>query len=108
MQVSPLREIGLIAGSLDLLLAQTIHLIQSGLHLLLDGERDFQRQGGDRLDKQLADGLVQVLTKDMLTCRDNVIGSVALAGILRYELRLPRVVADCHAAAADATDDQAL
>ena|SRR3989442_255600 len=82
VQVAPLSQIGLIPGSFDLLLAQPVHLIQSGLHLLLDGERDFERQGSDRVDEKLADGLVKVLTKDMLAYRDNVVGSVALAGIL--------------------------
>jgi hypothetical protein len=44
----------------------------------------------------------------MLTYRDDVIYSVALAEILRHELGLPRVVADGHAGAADAADNQTL
>jgi hypothetical protein len=107
VKVAPLSQLGLVPGSLDLLLAQTVHLIQSGLHLLLDGERNFQRQGSDRVDEKLAD-LIKVLPKDMLTYRDDVVATVALAGILWYDLRLSRVVADCHPAAADATDNQAL
>src|SRR6202022_4446401 len=39
VKITSLSEIGLIAGALHLFLAQTIHLIQSGLHFLLDGER---------------------------------------------------------------------
>src|SRR5712691_9355909 len=55
VKVASLSQISLILGSLDLLLAQTVHLIQSGLHLLLDGERDFQRQRSDRVDEKLTD-----------------------------------------------------
>jgi len=52
--------------------------------------------------------LIQVLTKDMLAYRDDVVGSIALASILGHDFRLSRVVADGHPAAADATDSQAL
>jgi hypothetical protein len=72
VKVASLSQISLIPGSLDLLLAQTVHLIQSGLHLLLDGERDFQRQRSDRVDEKLTDSLVQVLIQDMLTYQHDV------------------------------------
>src|SRR5216683_878324 len=108
MKVAPLSQISLIPGSLDLLLAQTVHLIQSGLHLLLDGERDFQRQRSDRVDEKLTDSLVQVLTQDMLAYQHDMVGSIALTGILRHDLGLPRVVTDRHPAATDPTDSQAL
>src|SRR6266851_4883674 len=78
MKVAPLSQIGLIPGSLDLLLAQTVHLIQSGLHLLLDGKRDFQRQGSDGVDEKRTDSLVQVLTQDMLAYQHDVVGSIVL------------------------------
>src|SRR5258708_7210471 len=70
VKVASLSEFGLIPGALNLLLAQTIHLIQSGLHLLLDGERDFQRQGSDCVAEKLTDSLVQVLTQNMLAYHD--------------------------------------
>src|ERR1700694_703634 len=73
MKVAPLSQISLIPGSLDLLLAQTVQLIPSCLHLFLDGERDFQRQGSDGIDEKLADSLVQVLTQDMLAYQDDVV-----------------------------------
>jgi len=100
MKVAPLSQIGLIPGSLDLLFAQPVHLIQSGLHLLLDGKRDFQRQGSDGLDEKLADSLVHVLTQDMLAYQDDVVGPIALTRILWHDLGLPRVVnrpsSGCH------------
>ena len=108
VKVTPLSQISLIPGSLDLLLAQTVHLIQSGLHLLLDGERDFQRQRSDGVDEKLADSLVQLLTQDMLAYQDDVFGSIALAGILRHDLALPRMVTNRHPAATDPADSQAL
>jgi hypothetical protein len=37
-----------------------------------------------------------------------VVGSVALAGILRHDLGLPRMVTNRHPAATDPTDSQAL
>ena len=108
MKVAPLSQIGLIPGSLDLLFAQPVHLIQSGLHLLLDGKRDFQRQGRDGVDEKLADSLVQVFTQDMLAYQDDVVGSIALTCILRHDLRLPGMATDRHPAATDTTDSQAL
>jgi hypothetical protein len=56
VKVASLSQIGLIPGSLNLLLAQAVHLIQSGVNLLLDAKRDFQCQGSDRADKKLPDG----------------------------------------------------
>jgi hypothetical protein len=105
VKVASLSQVSLIPGSLNLLVAQTVHFIQSGLHLLLDGERDFQRQRSDRVDKKLTHSLVQVLTEDMLAYRDEVVGSIALAYILRHDLGLPRVVTDRHPAATDTADD---
>jgi hypothetical protein len=105
VKVALLSEIGLIPGTLNLLLAQTIHLVQSGLHLLLDGEGDFQRQGSDGVDEKLADSLVQVLAHDMLAYQDDVVGSIALTRILRHDLCLPRVVTDRHPAATDTAHD---
>src|SRR6516162_4169490 len=66
VQVASLRQVSFIAGSLHLLFTQTVHLLPAGLHLLLDGECDFQRQGSDGVDEKLADGLVQLLPEDML------------------------------------------
>lgn len=107
VKVAALRQIGLIPRSLDLLLTQTVHLFQLGLNLLLDGQRDFQRQGRDRVDEKLADSLIKMLTKDMLAYRDDVVSSVTLAHILRYNLGLSRVVANHHPAATHAADNQA-
>jgi hypothetical protein len=108
VKVASLSQISLVPGPLDLFLAQVVHLIQSGLNLLLDGERNFQRQRGDGVDEKLADGLVNVLAEDMLAYRDDVLNSIALAHILRYDLRSSRVVANGHSAATDATDNKAL
>src|SRR5712692_4767428 len=108
VKVAALRQIGLIPRSLDLLLTQTVHLFQLGLNLLLDGEGDFQRQGRNRVDEKPADSLIQVLTEDMLAYRDDVVGSVTLAHILRHGLGLSRVIANHHPAATDAADNQAL
>jgi hypothetical protein len=66
VKVASLSQISLVPGPLDLFLAQVVHLIQSGLNLLLDGERNFQCQRGDGVDEKLADGMVKVLTENML------------------------------------------
>jgi hypothetical protein len=108
VKVASLSEIGLIAGTLNLLLAQMLHLIQSGLNLLLDPERDFQRQGSDRVDEKLADSLVDVLPQEALTYQDDVVGAIALTHILWNELRRSHVVTDCHPAATDPTHSQPL
>jgi hypothetical protein len=104
VKVTPLSQIGLIPGTLHWLLAQTIHLVPSGWHLLLDGKRDLQRQGSNCVDEKLADSLIQVLTQDMLAYRDEGVGSIALAHIIRHDLHLSRVVTDCHPAATDTAD----
>lgn len=108
VKVAALRQIGLIPRSLDLLLTQTVHFFQLGLNLLLDGQRDFQRQGRDRVDEKLADRLIKMLTEDMLAYRDDVVGSITLAHILRHDLRLSGVVSNHHPAATDTADNQAL
>jgi hypothetical protein len=108
VKVASLSQIGLIAGPFNLLLAQAVYLIQPGLNLLLDAKRDFQRQRRDRTDQNLSDRLVKVLTVDVLAHRDDVVGSVALAYILRHQLRLSHVIANRHPTATDAADHQAL
>jgi hypothetical protein len=45
VKVASLSQIGLIPGSLNLLLAQAVHLIQSGVNLLLDAKRLFLMSG---------------------------------------------------------------
>src|SRR6516165_11265612 len=108
VQVASLRQVSFIAGSLHLLFTQTVHLLPAGLHLLLDGECDFQRQGSDGVDEKLADGLVQLLPEDMLAYRNDMLGAVTLAHILRHDPGLSCVIPDGHPAATDAADHQAL
>ena len=103
VQVASLREIGLIPSTLHLLLAQMVHLLPSGLNLLLDLERDFQREGSDRVEQKLADRLVDLLPQEPLADLNDMVGAGALTHILRSELGLALVVTDGHAVATDPT-----
>ena len=85
--------------------AERISDIEEVIHI--DGET-FRRPLPKIATKKVADGLIKVLTKNMLAYRNNVVDAVALAGILRHDLHPSRVVADCHPATADSTDNQPL
>ena len=71
-------------------------------------ERDFQRQGSDRVDEKLAHSLIDVLSQNALAYQDDVVGAIALTYILWNELCGSYVVTDGHPAATDATHSQAL
>ena len=58
-EVSALGEFGLVAGPLDLLAAKPVGLVSTNLELLLDRDGHFERERGDRLHQQVADGAIQ-------------------------------------------------
>ena len=58
LQVATLGEVGLVAGAFDLLLPQSIGIVESLLQFVLDGKSDFQGHERHHLQKQLADGVV--------------------------------------------------
>ena len=54
-----LREFSFVAGSLDVLLSETIGLVHARLDLGLNGQRHFQVQWRERVDQEIADGGIQ-------------------------------------------------
>ena len=59
----------LVLRSLDLAVAQTIGLVETGGDLLLDGKRQLERHRRDGLDEQRADGGIDPGADDALARR---------------------------------------
>jgi hypothetical protein len=108
MQIPPLGQVRFVLSSLHCLLPQPVHLVQPGLDFLLNRKRDFQRERRHCVDEQPRYCLVNVFSEYALANRDEMVGAVALADVLRNELRLSGVVTNRHSAAAKTTDRQAL
>ncbi len=108
MKIAALSQIGFVARSLHLFLAELVDFVHSGLKFLLDRQSDFERQGSDALHQQLADGLVDSLSHHMLADGDGMFDAVTLANIIRYDSAVASVVSNRHPASAAATDHHAL
>jgi len=108
MKIAALSQIGCVARSLYLFLAELVDFVHSGLKFLLDRQSDFESQGSDAFHQQLADGFVDVLSHDMLANGDGMFDAVTLANIIWYESALASVVSNRHPASAAATDHHAL
>jgi len=107
-QVAGLGEVGFVAGALDVLGSEPIHRFGLLGEFLLDLEGHVERQGGDPLDEEFADGLVDGGSGNPLAGRPGVLDRVALADVVRGEPASARVVGHGHAPAAAAADGQAL
>jgi hypothetical protein len=79
-------EIDLVLCSLDLPVAQAIGFVDAALNLLLHGERHLERDGGDGLDEQIADGGVDRGADDGLAER---IAGEAAANLRRQQSGRP-------------------
>src|SRR5258708_19810656 len=108
MKIAALSQIGCVARSLYLFLAELVDFVHSGLKFLLDRQSDFESQGSDAFHQQLADGFVDVLSHDMLANGDGMFDAVTLANIIWYDSALASVVSNRHPASAAATDHHAL
>ena len=101
-------EVCFVLCSLDLTVAQTVGFVDTTLHLLLHGERHFERHRRDGFDKEVADGGVDLSPHDALTERVAEEVAATDADVVGNALTTPVAVADVHATAAQSAHGAAL
>ena len=101
-------EVDFILCLVDLCAPQCVRLVESRLQLLLDTERDLERQRADRVDDQRAEGGVNRGPGDLLADGLARLDPLALAHIDRNDGLAGVVIAYRHPLAAGPTDHQAL
>ena len=65
-EVAAAGELGPLAGALDVAAAESVGFVGARFQLGLDGERDLERERGDRVEQQLADRGVDAVAGDRL------------------------------------------
>jgi hypothetical protein len=108
LQVAALRQLGLVAGALDLSTPQAISFLDPGLDFLLDREGDLQGQRRNGFDQQLADGSIDASAVNHLAWRFAALLCAAVAFVVGDELSALSVVGHAHGVAAKATQRQSL
>lgn len=107
-KIAAAGELGFVARPLLLLLTQTVGFVQPRLQLLLHGQCDFKRDGGNCIDEDVPDCLIDGSARNVLADRFAVFDALALAHVIWNQLPAPAVIAHRHALAAAATDHQSL
>jgi nitrite reductase/ring-hydroxylating ferredoxin subunit len=108
LHITSARQIALVACALDFLVAQAIALLGAILQLLLDRQRDLQRQRCERLDQQLPDGIIERPAMDLLADRLCALNAPALAHVIGHPTSALDVIAHGHSLAAVGAYRQAL
>ena len=106
--VAALSQIRLVASTFHLLLAQSLHLVQSSLQFLLHGERRFDGYRRYDFHEQLPYGLVHIFAGNPLAHRLRIIDGSSVTDIVRHAAPSANMVNHLHALAADAADHQTL
>jgi hypothetical protein len=101
--------VGLVLGALHLPMTHAISLVEAGLDLLLNGERQLERHRRHGLDQQLADGHIDLGAEDALAERvaEQLAAARAHVGGEERPVATRRVL-DVHPGAAQAADDTPL
>ena len=107
-QVAALSQLGLVAGPLDLPVAEPVGLIGARLELGLDSQRHLERERAHGLDEQLPERAVDVAAEHLLAGRAGLLDAALLADVERSRPTVARHVAHGHALAAATADDQSL
>jgi hypothetical protein len=97
-------QFSVIARPLDLLLPESVGFIQPALQLLLDGQRDFDRNRRNRFDEDVPDFLINRSSWNMLADRFGVFDALPLTHIVWNQPASATVIAYRHALAATAAD----
>ena len=98
-----------MAGALDVCAAQRVGLLGALVELCGDAERDFERDGGERVQQQRRDRAVQAGARDRLAAAaGRGVDRLVLAEILGDGRPAAVVVSDGHALATACADDEAL
>ena len=89
-------------------LTQSIGFLQSRLQFLLHRKRHFESDWTHGLDQQFTNGFIDPTSRNPLTERLGMFDSFALTKILRPQPAVADVIANRHALATAATEDQSL
>ena len=95
-EIPPAGEFGMLAGTVDVGAAQLVGFGGAGFELCLDGERDLERERGDGVEQQRADGLVDRVAGKVQADRGGVLDVLAGAAVVRDERVAAVVVSDGH------------
>src|SRR5712692_8455001 len=107
-QVAPLRELGLVARTLDLLLPEAVGGAELGLEFLLHRQCDVDALERQAREHELADGAVDLRPRHPQANRDGLLDALLLTHVLGPQASVSRLVADGHASPTPPTEDQPL
>ena len=107
-EVSAARELGVLAGTLDVGASELVGLVGAGFELGLDGECDLERERGDGLEQQLRDRLIDAVAGDREAAAAASLDRFADALIVGKIDAAAVVIADGHPFAAASADDHSL
>jgi hypothetical protein len=88
-QVAPLREVGLVARPLDVLLPEPVGGLELGLELLSHRQRDLDGDGRQAREHEFADGAVNLCARQSLADRGGLLDALALTHVLGPEAAVP-------------------
>ena len=108
MHISTLRQFRFIPGPLDLLFAKSIDFIQPCLQLLLHGQSDIECDRVHHFQQYVTNHAIDLGARYTLTKRLGILDPFALANVFRAQASLAQVLAQRHAPATLATNNQAL
>ena len=107
-QVAAAGELGAVAGAFDVAAPQGIGFLGAGFEFGLHGERDFEGEGGDGVQQELADGGVDAGAGDGLTAWPAGLDGFADALVVGHLDAAALVVAHGHAPPAACAHGEAL
>ena len=107
-QKLPLRQLGVLSQPGNLRPLGAVELGGPGPQLLEHLDRDVDRRGGDGIEHKVADRTVYRRARQALALWLRAFNPPALTAIERFRMTVRHDVADRHAAAAPAADDEPL
>jgi hypothetical protein len=107
-EVAPLREVGLVARPLDVLLPEPVGGLELGLELLPYRQRDVDADWRQAREHELADRAVDLGARQSLADQGGLRDALTLTHVLGPETAMPGMVAHGHASATASTEDKPL
>ena len=106
--IPSLGQTGFVTGSLDLCLSEAISFFDSFPDFLLDGQRYVQCHWRDTGNQQLADGIVDGLSRDVLTIQTTLIEVLTRTEIIGPQVLAASGVSGVHSLPTDTAQQQTL
>ena len=107
-EVAAAGELGALVGALDVAFAQLVGLIGACFQLALDYERDLERERGDGVKQQLADGVIDALARDDQALPDTGLDRLAGALVVGDQGAATLVILHGHPLPATSADGESL